>query len=269
MTVSSGIAESAKTGTAKSTTRKKGVWKIAPVLAAFFVILGIIYFSLGGTGINNSTLPDRAGWGVISDKPPADFNAAGVPNYWLDFSAPQGEERIKRVDKRVQACEAGHLENVWGGASSSGPVQRGGTITTLDGTPVAIPVDAIVCTAGPRGSALVLATGPAYAAYESFWRQRTAVGLACTPKAGWQCLMTLPVDPSNLSNATPYKVETPAHKGCISWETPADVMVLRDSVMYGVPQWVVWTGPEAARNMGFAHLPNHQPKAVYYKFGAC
>ena len=239
--------------------------------------VGTIYFSLDGVGRVNgtSTLPDKSSWGVLTDIQAADINVAGVPNYWLDFSQPQGREKLYRGDVQVQACES-HLAAVWGdengqgGVNDSGPVHRGGTITTLDGTPVALPTDAVVCTAGPRGTTLVLATGPAYAAYHEHQLGETRTGVSCgsTPTdwgKGWKCVMS-----GSLDNMTIIQVPERHASGirqCFQWRLRSNVLVFGDVKTTSVTNpWESYQNHKAYPRVAFGHYDEDGPQAAYYRF---
>jgi len=202
------------------------------------------------------------------------FNDHNVPNWWIDFRQPSGQERIYRGGgaEGVRACET-NLAAVWGdengqgGVNDSSPVHRGGTITTLEGTPVTIPADAIVCTAGPRGSTLVLATGSVYQAYEQFRQEQERIGVACPSIPGWQCLMTQPVNPADLPNIKPRELPTLVRGECIQAEFAGNVLVFKDiNVNSGPRNWVQTDEQVLAKAMGFGHYPNDAPQAVVYRF---
>jgi hypothetical protein len=242
-------AQKAGTASRNATHTHLGQYALWGGLIAFVIaILATQFgaFSLSSlSGSNTSIKPDSKTTIIGTSNQVGDFNEAGVPNWWLDFSAPKGKEKIHRQNVSVQACTDEHVSTVWGGASSSGPVQRDVTITTLEGASVAIPADAIVCTAGPRGSALVLATGSVYAAYALRLKEMETQGTICpsnlkagqkcgyAPTGRWleipntnpsACLRYQGADPNGTAFQVEYNIGKDGYPADNQWVTPAQWM---------------------------------------------
>jgi len=244
---------------------------VVKILTSFwFWLVVVIFWLFGWSGLTTVVFQPRAiptavgeAWEGNPDQPEHmkpngrenSFNDFNVPNWWIDFRQPPGRELIYRGDgaEGVRSCET-NLTSVWGDekgqrVNDSGPVYRhnGGTLATIDGTPVPLPADAIVCTAGPRGTALVLATGPVYRAFEQFRQTQAVAGNVCPTslKAGQMCFMTLAghwttisnerggsclryqgVDPNGTAFKVEYNVGKAGYPSDNQWLSPAEWMNL-------------------------------------------